>query len=411
MKSLARLASALAALLFTGTLHAQVPQFLNHQGRVAVNGVNFDGTGQFKFALVDAAGTTTYWSNDGTSTAGSQPTGAVTIAVSKGLYSVLLGNTALANMTAVPTAVFLHPDVRLRVWFNDGTNGSQLITPDQRIAAVGYAMAADHAATVYGDGSAGDFIAAFGVSPLEPSNPQFDNFTVPAGSTIHVPSGLTIRCKGTFTNSGTIIVDPAESFGPGISRLPPSQYISGKAYPSKQLKTIFSIGLEGGGTGFGGTLGGGALRVFAQGILTNTGAIRAIGGTARVGFQESGGGGGVVILASGTSLTQNGVVNASGGQGSPDIIVGDYTYAACGSGGGGLIRLLAPQIASTGQNIVFGGARQPTTIPIDPSHYLRGSAGGASAGDGAGYSLLILENAGDGLVLRDLCNPAGLLGN
>ena len=35
---------------------AAVPQFINHQGRIAVNGVNFNGDGQFKFALVDAAG-------------------------------------------------------------------------------------------------------------------------------------------------------------------------------------------------------------------------------------------------------------------------------------------------------------------------------------------------------------------
>jgi hypothetical protein len=28
------------------------------------------------------------------------------------------------------------------IWFNDGVNGSQLLTPDQRIASVGYAMMA-----------------------------------------------------------------------------------------------------------------------------------------------------------------------------------------------------------------------------------------------------------------------------
>ena len=33
-------------------------------------------------------------------------------------------------------------EVYLRVWFDDGVNGSQLLTPDQRIAAVGYAMMA-----------------------------------------------------------------------------------------------------------------------------------------------------------------------------------------------------------------------------------------------------------------------------
>jgi formylglycine-generating enzyme required for sulfatase activity len=130
-------------LLAAATLPAQVPQLINYQGRVAVGAVNFNGPGLFKFALVNATGTTTYWSNDGTSSAGSQPATAVSLAVSNGLYSVLLGDATLPNMTIVPATVFTNPDVRLRVWFNDGTvNGSQLLTPDQRIAAVGYAMMA-----------------------------------------------------------------------------------------------------------------------------------------------------------------------------------------------------------------------------------------------------------------------------
>ncbi|MEO8350689.1 MAG: kelch repeat-containing protein [Chthoniobacteraceae bacterium] len=130
-----------AVLLFAAlTLQAQVPQLVNYQGRVAVNGVNFDGSGQFKFALVNGNGAATFWSNDGTSTAGSQPAASVTLTVVSGLYSVLLGDATLPNMTTVPATVFTNPDVRLRVWFNDGSHGSQLLTPDQRIAAVGYAM-------------------------------------------------------------------------------------------------------------------------------------------------------------------------------------------------------------------------------------------------------------------------------
>lgn len=128
----------------TFSLQAQVPQIINYQGRVLVGSTNFDGSGQFKFALVNAAGTITYWSNDGTSTAGSQPTNAVPLTVTKGLYSVLLGDTSLLNMTvAIPLSVFNNADVRLRVWFNDGPHGSQLLTPDQRVAANGYAMMAN----------------------------------------------------------------------------------------------------------------------------------------------------------------------------------------------------------------------------------------------------------------------------
>ena len=137
VRSLAFLLAVIATALC-----AQVPQLINYQGRVAVGVVNFDGNGLFKFALVNGASTTTYWSNDGTSTVGDEPTAAVTLTVSKGLYSVLLGDTTLTNMTVVPASVFMNADVRLRVWFDDGVNGSQLLTPDQRIAAVGYAMMA-----------------------------------------------------------------------------------------------------------------------------------------------------------------------------------------------------------------------------------------------------------------------------
>lgn len=134
------------------TLQAQVPQIIGYQGRVVVEGVNFDSAtaghpGVFKFALVNADGTETFWSNDGTSVAGSAPTAGVALAVTKGLYSVLLGdaNPPLA-MVPIGPAVFAHADVRLRVWFDDGVNGVQLLTPDQRIAAVGYALMAGNVA-------------------------------------------------------------------------------------------------------------------------------------------------------------------------------------------------------------------------------------------------------------------------
>lgn len=141
--------------LFVGSAGAAVPSLLNHQGRMAVNGVNFEGSGQFKFALVNADGSTTYWSNDGTSTAGSQPSSAVALSVTKGLYAVLLGDTTLTNMTALPAAVFDQADVRLRVWFSDGTLGFQQIMPDQRLVASPYALnaARSDTATTVPDGS------------------------------------------------------------------------------------------------------------------------------------------------------------------------------------------------------------------------------------------------------------------
>ena len=134
-------------LMVTATgLRAQVPQLLNYQGRVAVGNppVNFNGSGSFKFALVQGEGPTLLWKNDG-STGNTEPSAAVSIPVVKGLYSVLLGDTSLgANMSPIPPTVFTNSDVRLRVWFNDGVNGTQLLSPDQRITAVGYALMAEN---------------------------------------------------------------------------------------------------------------------------------------------------------------------------------------------------------------------------------------------------------------------------
>ena len=106
MKTMRTLLAARGCLCLP--LHGQVPNLLNYQGRVAVDGLNFDGQGQFKFALVNADGTTAFWSNDGTLpltpgalTPASQPTAAVALPVAKGLYSVLLGDISRANMAAI----------------------------------------------------------------------------------------------------------------------------------------------------------------------------------------------------------------------------------------------------------------------------------------------------------------------
>jgi hypothetical protein len=62
-----------AFVLSVSALHAQIPQLINYQGRVVVGTTNFNGRGKFKFALINAIGSTTYWSNDVTSSVGSQP--------------------------------------------------------------------------------------------------------------------------------------------------------------------------------------------------------------------------------------------------------------------------------------------------------------------------------------------------
>lgn len=127
---------------FRGTGLAQVPALVHHQGRIAVEEALFDGPGLFKFAFVNADASQIFWHNAPDGDGDGEPDQPVSIRVSRGLYSVLLGDVSLANMAPLAPDVFAQPAVYLRVWFDDGVRGSERLIPDQRLAAVGYAMVA-----------------------------------------------------------------------------------------------------------------------------------------------------------------------------------------------------------------------------------------------------------------------------
>jgi len=135
--------SILTLVVVMGTAKAAfavVPQQINHQGVVNVNGNRFNGSGTFRFAIVDPDTGLNLWTNDGTNE-GSMglPTGGVVVAVETGVYSVALGDTALANMTSVPNAVFDDSNAALRIWFDDGINGNQQLSPDHALTSAPYA--------------------------------------------------------------------------------------------------------------------------------------------------------------------------------------------------------------------------------------------------------------------------------
>lgn len=124
------------------------PGIMNHQGRLTYFSINHDGLAWFKFALVDGAGTTTFWSNDGTGSGGNEPTDSVEVTVSKGHYAVPLGDLAFhANMNnAIVRSVFTdNADVRLRIWASVDDVTFELVSPDRRVTASGYALNAARA--------------------------------------------------------------------------------------------------------------------------------------------------------------------------------------------------------------------------------------------------------------------------
>ena len=202
------LPALLANLLLSESAFAQIPQLLNYQGRITDGGTNFDGAGLFKFALVNTTGTTNYWSNDGTLTG--QPATGVTLTVTKGLYSVLLGDTSVAGINiTVPTLIFTNTDIRLRVWFSDGT-GYQQLSPDQRIAAVGYAMVAgnvDPTADVRGQRlliGAGHNLSGLGATIAGGYlNDATNNYATVAGGLGNIAAGAGATCTGGVTNTAS----------------------------------------------------------------------------------------------------------------------------------------------------------------------------------------------------------------
>jgi hypothetical protein len=96
----------------------------------------------------------TYWSNDGTSTNGAEPTSDVSVNVANGLFTVVLGDTTIANMTAISASLFSQPNLQLRIWFNDGVNGSAALNPLQNLTPSPYAVFADNASNLLGTLSA-----------------------------------------------------------------------------------------------------------------------------------------------------------------------------------------------------------------------------------------------------------------
>ncbi len=91
---------------------------------------------------------TTYWSNDGTSVNGGEPATAVSVTVSNGVFTVVVGDTTQLNMASVPSSLFNQPNLQLRIWFNDGVHGSVALDPAQSLTPTPYAVYANTASNL-----------------------------------------------------------------------------------------------------------------------------------------------------------------------------------------------------------------------------------------------------------------------
>ncbi len=197
---------------------------------------------------------TTLWSNDGTSVNGGEPSNAVSVNVSQGLFTVILGNTTLANMTAIPVSVFsTATNLQLIIWFNDGVNGFEMLNPPQSVTAVPYADFAATAGNLSGTISVGQLNGIMPFSQL-PSALITNNETVVTLGSLNL-TGVINGNGGGLTN-----LNAAQLVG--ILNLSTPEIISGGGiifYSSGSLEDYFSgpgAGNPGGDTGAGNTADG-----------------------------------------------------------------------------------------------------------------------------------------------------------
>lgn len=289
-----------------------------------------------------------------------------------------------------------------------GPAGPQGPTGPQGAAGAQGPAGADGNPSLFGNGSGGAKTFAFSAT-LADTNLQYTDFLVETGVTLTVPSGAVIRCTGTFTNSGTIVVQTSARGGtcsatsptvdmayapahPGvaISSAASGEYGSnaatraggfgGFAIGSWAARYIVQPGANAGGGGGGalsaiGGSGGGSLTILAETAVFNYGTITANGaaGPARCG----GGAGGMVILSSSGVVANVATINANGGNGGNN----DANGGAGGGGGGGIVHLIAPTIVIGTVN-VQGGSNGAVGVAVTADPRQGGGGGGACGGNG-----------------------------
>ncbi|MCC7374569.1 MAG: tail fiber domain-containing protein [Verrucomicrobiales bacterium] len=176
---------------------ATPPNTLQFQGRVSVEGTPFTGDGRFRFALIDRQGAAVWANAKDANPADGIPDSTVILPVNKGLYGVTLGS----EMEPFPSRLFAdHADLQLRVWFDDGTHGSQQLSPDQPLAPVPYAhhsASADHA-------NRADVAATAEVAKSLAGNPTFAGDTTFEGN---VGIGTQASSAATLQVAGTLKAD------------------------------------------------------------------------------------------------------------------------------------------------------------------------------------------------------------
>ncbi len=217
---------------------------------------------------------TTYWSNDGSSVNGSEPATAVGVSVSNGLFTVLIGDPSQPNMLAISPAVFAaQPDLNLRIWFNDSSNGFAALSPVQNLTPAPYAIQALNA------NSASNLLGVVPTNALTGTYGNSVNLNNPGNSFAGNGAGLT-NVNATALDG----VSAVNFWQLGGNTVPATESIGTKNYQPFELwvNNGRSLRLEPGVSGYGApnVIGGSPTNFVASGV---TGATISGGGAINYG--------------------------------------------------------------------------------------------------------------------------------
>lgn len=286
---------------------------------------------------------TTYWSNDGTSADGSEPTDAVNVSVNNGLFTVTLGDTTIPGMAAIDASLFSQPDLQLRIWFNDGANGFAALDPAQNLTPAPYAansVFANTASNVLGTIPVAQFSGIISSANL-PNGLGGENNTASGGDATVSGGGNNTASNELATVSGgesNIAGGPFTTVGGGYGNVASNEFAT---VGGGESNTADSLGTVGGGesntAGSFGTVGGGSLNTASGEGATASGGI---GNTASGAGAFVGGGGWDGESAEGNTASGNasviggGMGNQATGDsatvpgGAANIAAGAWSFAA-----------------------------------------------------------------------------------
>jgi hypothetical protein len=408
---------------------------------------------------------TTFWSNDGTSSAGGEPSAAVSVAVNNGLFTVVLGGATVPNMMAISPLVFAQPGLQLRIWFNDGVNGFAALSPVQNLTPAPYAA---YAAQSGGTSNLLGSLPATQISGVVPLG-QLPSAVVTNNATGLILSGIFSGNGSGLTNVSGIAngVITEQMLGPslvqrlgvslfgygidgdatisGTNTLTRDMYYSNLTINANSVLVTASFrvfvrntctinaggairnngGNAGGAPGFGPfsqTLGGGGTGASGldPGDVMGEAAsdvVNAAGGNGGQGgfYVVNGGSGGIAIpvtAANGGTNILRVLPNATLGRNLANVLVaggagggagGGNFDSQCGSGGGGggVIMLAARIITGTGSIQARGGAGSVAA----------GGSGSGGGGGGGGCVIVVSDQAPSGITIDVSGGAAGPVGN